>query len=124
MQASIRTTGIKTIDRHGLEQQLEQDTVTLLMTESPLRFQLGHIPRSACFSLTYLAHLPVERTLVIYAMHHPSIVTYWAYQLLVERGFDVRLYQGGLHDWYKAGLPIETSDFATLPMTLPIEVNR
>lgn len=97
---------INTINHLCLEQRLQQGNLTLLMTESCTRFQLGYIPGSQCFSVALLAHLPREQPVVLYATHYPSLVTQWAYWLLLERGFDVWLYTGGLHDWLSAGLPL------------------
>ena len=105
-----------TITRECLEQRLRQNALTLLMTESQARFQFGHIPGSQCFSLKTLTDVPAKHPVVVYAVAHPSLVTYWAYQLLTERGFGVCLYVGGLRDWLEAGYPLAPSNPADEPV--------
>ena len=108
---ALESITINTITRHDLEQCLErclaQGAVTLLMIASPHRFQLGHIPGSQCFAVASLPHLPVDYPVIIYAAKQPSLVSDWAYWLLIERGFEVWLYAGGLRDWLEAGLPVQ-----------------
>ena len=111
-------TAYNTITRECLEQRLRQSTLTLLMTESPARFQFGHIPGSQCFSLKTLADVPAKHPVVVYAVAHPSLVTYWAYQLLTERGFGVYLYVGGLRDWLEAGYSLAPSNPADAPIAV------
>lgn len=110
-----------TINRVCLEQRLQQGTITLLMTESRARFYLGHIPGSQCFSVGLLAHLPRETPVVLYAAHDPSLVTQWAYWLLLERGFTVWIYVGGLHDWRRAGCPLYAETMPILELMLNTE---
>lgn len=110
----INTKDINTISRPCLEQRLQQGNITLLMTESCARFQLGHIPGSQCFSVALLAHLPREKPVVLYAAHYPSLVTQWAYWLLLEREYTGWLYVGGLREWQEAGCPLQKVETATL----------
>ncbi len=79
---------------------LERDKDSLGLIRASIRIPLSSLPTRA-------AELDPSKPVITYCAGPQCPASRKAAELLADRGFDVRAYEGGLQEWTQAGLPTD-----------------
>ena len=99
------------ITREELKEKLDRgDHFKLIMVLEDWHFRAMHIPGSIHIPARDIARdgLGLDDEIVVYCSHEACPGSMVAYSRLKANGYEnVRRYAGGIHDWEKAGYPLE-----------------
>lgn len=103
---------IKPIDKDNLNLKLlRKEPVEIVNVLSPNFYFLGSIKESKRIPLEFLEsrikELNKNKEIITYSSGYDSSDAYQAAEILANRGFRVRAYEGGLKEWREANLPLE-----------------
>ena len=106
------TKDIKTISKEELRRKLKHgEPVQVVNVLEPHQYHLGSIKGSIKISLSRLERrlqeLDPAKEVVTYGANDNCHASHEAAELLMEKGFTLRIYRGGIQEWKEAGLPTE-----------------
>jgi rhodanese-related sulfurtransferase len=105
-------TSVQTISKEELSEKLSgQERFQLLNVLEPEYYREGIIKGSRKIPLSQLDRraneLDKSQEVVVYCSSYDCPVSRQAAELLAQKGFDVRTYEGGIKEWKEAGLPMQ-----------------
>jgi len=104
---------VKTITKEELAQKLARnEPIQIVNVLSPDYYKLGIIKGSKKIPLDQLDgrihELDKTQEVVTYCANYMCTASREAARDLAKKGFKVRAYEGGIEEWTKSGLPLET----------------
>lgn len=105
---------VKTITKEQLERRLRADpNLQVVNVLEPQYHYLGSIRGSKLIPLSTLSNnlpqLDKNRDVILYSASYECNASHQAALKLTLRGYKVQVYEGGIQEWKKAGLPTEKS---------------
>ena len=104
---------VRTISLNDLQKHLTQKDAQLVNVLDATSYAAGFIKGSLNFPIGDLdarAHeLDTHREVIVYCAGTPCTASLEAAEKLAIKGFDVAVYEGGLKEWGRANLPLETA---------------
>ncbi len=103
---------LEPVQAEALLERARAGEVTVLDVRPSEEFEVGHLPTAVNLPLgeleTRIAELPPGQPVVAYCRGPYCVLAYDAVVRLREAGFHARRLDGGLPEWRRAGLPVES----------------